>query len=173
MNMKTLILPGFSPKNKEWALDTKSYLDKMNEEVEVIAWKHWEQGSTEEGWIEREADRILNSISGVSVNIIAKSIGTVVTMVILKSHPELINKLILCGIPLRDLQVQDKVYYEPLKVFPAHSLLCLQNEADNHGGYREVLEFVHSLNPSIHIKSCARTDHEYPYPEIFTSFLQV
>jgi pimeloyl-ACP methyl ester carboxylesterase len=172
MNMKTLILPGFSPKNKEWALDTKSYLDKMNEEVEVIAWKHWEQGSTEEGWIEREADKIAGSIDGTSVNIIAKSIGTVVTMVILNSHTELVNKLILCGIPLRDLSNQDRLYYEPLKLFPVHKLLCLQNEADNHGGYSDVSEFVHTLNPAISIKSCDRADHEYPYSEIFTSFLQ-
>ena len=170
--MKTLILPGFSPKNKEWAKNTQTYLSERNVDVEVITWKHWGQGSTEEGWIEREADKIAGSIDGTSVNIIAKSIGTVVTMVILKSHPELVNKLILCGIPLRDLSDQDRLYYEPLKLFPVHKLLCLQNEADNHGGYSEVLEFVHTLNPSIHIKSCDRADHEYPYPEIFTSFLQ-
>jgi len=41
--MKVIILPGYSPHNKEWACEIK---EKLEHDYEVIVheWKHWEEG---------------------------------------------------------------------------------------------------------------------------------
>src|SRR3989344_8632137 len=77
----TFLLPGFSLKNKEWAEEVR---EKLKPEIPVIVfyWPHWETGEKEEDWIEKEADKILEQAkaTGGMVNILAKSIGTIVAM---------------------------------------------------------------------------------------------
>lgn len=92
-------------------------------------------------------------------------------MVVLKLKPELINKIILCGIPIRDFLKGDEKYFEPLKKFPSDKILCIQNKDDNNGSYEEVDKFLHSLNPNLKIISQPRSDHEYPYLDEFVDFL--
>lgn len=165
--MRTEILPGFSPRNKEWAEAVKKELAPLD--TEMTYWSHWESGEKQPGWIEMEAEKII--ARGQKVNILAKSVGTAVAMVILGQKPELVNKLVLCGIPLADFEEGDERYYDPLKSFPAERVLCIQNENDNHGSYASVQAFVHSLNPAINIIPKPRNDHEYPYPKDFIRFL--
>lgn len=44
--MKTLILPGFSIKNKDWANETKKILE-IRFFTEVFEWEHWSTGDTD------------------------------------------------------------------------------------------------------------------------------
>lgn len=170
--MKTIILPGFSIKNKKWAEGIQKKLT-LHFPVEIIYWPHWQSGKREENWLEKEADKIVASIGkNKKVNILAKSIGTVVAMIVLKLNPALVNKIILCGVPLRGFREGDERYYEPLKKFPTEKLLSLQNENDHLGGFSEVEKFLHTLNPEIKTISKPRSDHQYPYPEEFIKFLK-
>lgn len=135
-----------------------------------IYWQHWDSGP-KAGWIEDEAERFVKGLGGEKVDIVAKSAGTMVCMAIIKLRPELVNKVILCGIPLDDFLSGDEKRYEVLKNFPTEKLLCLQNENDNHGAYSEVRNFVQNINPEIRIITKPRYDHDYPYYKDFVDFL--
>lgn len=169
--MNTVILPGYSLKNKSWAEDIQKELALLFT-ASVVNWEHWETGKSEAGWIEKEARKIIESIKSKQVNIIAKSIGTVVAMVILKLSPETVGKLILCGVPIIDFHPSDEEYYQPLKNYQPENFLCFQNEDDNHGKYNEVKKFLRSLNQRLEIISKPRSDHEYPYGKEFIDFLK-
>ena len=168
--METIILPGFSPKNQQWAEETRDGLKSLGSSS-VAYWEHWQTGQAEPGWINKETEKLLTSLRGKQINIIAKSIGTIVAMGILKKNPRSINKIILCGIPVRDFAKGDEKEYQLLLGFPEANILCIQNNDDNHGSYQDVEKFIHSINPNIRIISKPRSDHEYPYVEDFLNFL--
>lgn len=167
--MNTIILPGFSLKNKVWAKEIKISLDQIYP-TSIIYWKHWESGQPETHWVEKEANRIHIGIRETT-NIVAKSIGTAVAMQVINLQPSLINKIIFCGLPLRDLSEDDKKIYFSLKTFNTERFICFQNEEDNHGNYQDAKTFIHSLNPQLNIISKPRSDHEYLYPNDFIDFL--
>jgi len=169
--MKTYILPGYSDKNKSWIDET---VEKMAPVISAsgIYWKHWDGSPTINGWIEEEAQRIINDSNNEKVDIVAKSIGTMVSMAILKLRPELVNKIILCGIPFKDFLPNDEKRYELLKDFLPDNILCIQNDQDNYGSFAKAESFVHLINPSIEIISKPRDDHYYPYSDDFIEFLK-
>ncbi len=165
--MYTYILPGFSPKNKEWADTTKSQLNPICPSV-AIHWEHWQTGGERpEDWKQQEAKKILAMTGGEQINVLAKSIGTVIAMGLLSY----VNKLILCGIPTVDLKESALDYYRPLKDFPPARILCIQNKHDNHGSYLAVKALIDILNPKIPVICKSGDNHEYPYPEEFINFL--
>jgi predicted alpha/beta hydrolase family esterase len=167
--MKTLILPGGSIKNKEWAEQTKLNLSKKFD-CEVVFWKHWQTGQKEENWIEKESDKIIEN-NNEPINILAKSIGTAIAAFVLQKNFALINKLILCGIPLNDLDPGEEKIYEALKIIELNNVLCIQNESDPHGNFQQVEALIHSIGSDITILSKPREDHEYPYTHDFIQFL--
>lgn len=164
--METIILPGYSSKNRAWAEEAK---EKLGSSV-VVNWAHWETDSADSQWLTDETKRVVGLVGDKQVNILAKSIGTAVAMEVIKQKPELVNKVILCGVPIRDFNPSDENYYEPLKLFPTDKVLCIQNENDNHGSYAEAVKFLHTLNPNLKIISKPRSDHEYPYSDDFMKF---
>jgi len=167
--MNTLILPGYSSKNKDWAEEIKRRLAPKIVS-RIIYWSHWETGQFEEGWIEKEVEKILDSEKS-QINVIAKSIGTIVAMKILKLKPQLINKIILCGIPIYDFKPGDGKFYQVMESISADNILCLQNENDNHGSFIDVEKFIHAINQKVKIVSKPRSDHDYPYSDDFIKFL--
>ena len=74
--MKTIILPGYSPHNKEWAEDMKKQME-LGHDVIVHNWRHWTKGSFS---LKREIEKIKEEIGDEKVNILAKSVGTRVSM---------------------------------------------------------------------------------------------
>lgn len=167
--MNTIILPGFSNKNKEWVSATVKDLS-FQFEVDGINWQHWTE-EIKNNWRELEVQRILEKIGNQKVNIIAKSIGTSILMSILKMKPHQINKIILCGIALNDFTNEDKKNFSILQNLPTKNILCIQNFSDKHGSYNEVKHFLKLINPNIKIVSKPRSDHHYPYSSDFIKFL--
>ena len=168
--MKTYILPGYSDKNKSWIDETVALL-KPSISTVGIYWKHWDGSTTENGWIEEEAQRIISDANNEKVNIVAKSIGTMICMAVLKLKPELVNKIVLCGIPFKDFLPGDEKRYELLKDFSPSNIFCIQNEQDNYGSFIKAESFIHSINPNIKVVSKPRNDHYYPYAEDFKAFI--
>lgn len=162
-----LILPGYSPHNKNWADDVaKALKEKLDEKVIVHNWQHWDGKSTFSP--KREVESILQKISDEKkVVIIAKSVGTMICAKLMeKIKPE---KIILCGIP----SVSDK-RLDIMKVFgeyPAKDLIVFQNKKDPFASFEEVKRFVEKVNKDIMVVEKPREDHNYPYEEDFIAFL--
>ena len=169
--MNTIILPGFSLKNKDWAEKIKLEIESTFL-VTIHSWKHWNTGSAQPGWTNDEFNSILKSLPNEKVNIIAKSIGTLVACLIAKSNAVKINKLILCGIPVNDISENDKDTYQNLKNLSVDKILCIQNEKDPHGSLEDINILLSKINRNIKIVSKPRADHEYPYADEFINFLK-
>lgn len=166
--METIILPGYSFKNKDWAHQISSELAPEVNSI-VFSWSHWENPGAKPDW-QKEAEGIIKLANGQEINLLAKSLGTLVAMLVLAPGAK-VNKLILCGVPVLDFQEGDDKLYEVLKNFPSEDILCIQNENDNHGSFVQVEKFLHSINSQINVISKSRDDHEYYYGEDFKSFL--
>lgn len=166
--MKTIVLPGFSAKNREWAEEVAQRVDG---EIEVITYPHWETGKAEKGWKEEIVEQILKKYEGEKINIVAKSVGTIVAMMLLVRNPNIINRIILCGIPIADFEAGDKNIFEILQDFSTRRLLCVQNDNDPLAKYQEVERMLHAINMDINIVSKPASTHHYPYYDEFKSFL--
>jgi predicted alpha/beta-hydrolase family hydrolase len=169
--MVTLILPGFSVKNKEWSEEVSKSLN-LEGEIRPIYWDHWTDPNKK--FNAKSKARILSDISkNKVVNIIAKSIGTLVASYIIEKIPMQIGKVVLCGIPLNDLDDTDREdMTRILKNFPEGKIVCIQNSNDPLGKLEDVKLFMSSVNPKIEVIEKERNDHVYPYSSDFRRFLQ-
>lgn len=164
--MKTIILPGFSPHNKDWAENVAHYLDNN---AFVHNWRHWKNGKSNLS-LKEELEDILKEIGGEKVNIIAKSVGTMVCMHLLKIIPKNFNKIILCGIPSVS-EKRKELFTSSLSGFNPKNIIVFQNTKDPFAGYKEVKNFISKVNDKIEVIEKARSDHNYPYFEDFQQFL--
>lgn len=168
--MKTIILPGFSPHNKEWAYDVKNK-SGFKGKVLVHEWLHWKNGLSSLS-LKKEIETISKEIGDESVNFISKSVGTRVTVNLLPLFRKNIKKIIFCGIPLRGFGDKTrKLFKEELGSFPSQKLIVFQNEKDPFGRYEIVKKFVEGINKKIKVVKKKRSDHNYPYFEDFGKFL--
>jgi predicted alpha/beta hydrolase family esterase len=168
--MSIEILPGFSPHNEEWAINIQRELKNLGP-VTVVRWPHWDSKTTEKNWIEKEANKIINRIGNSKITIIAKSIGTLVAMEILKNKSVNVDKLILCGVPIEDFQEDDEDRFKILRNIDANKIIVFQNEKDPHGKPDQVRGLINQANPNIKIEPKPRSDHEYPYSTDFIAFI--
>ena len=170
--MHVIILPGFSPHNLSWAEDIKSDLQDLGT-VDIVHWPHWETGKTERDWIEIESEKIANSIGENKVSIIAKSVGTIIAMDVLKIKLNNVERLILCGVSIKSFQENDEVRFQILSKVDSRKVAVFQNIGDPHGAPEDIGKLIHKYNPDIQITKKPRSDHEYPYVEVFAEFLTI
>jgi predicted alpha/beta hydrolase family esterase len=168
--MSIEILPGFSPKNEEWAAGVQRDLEKIAP-VTIVRWPHWDTQKTEASWLESEADKIVQRINDGRVTIIAKSVGTLVAMEVLRSKSAKVDKLILCGVPIAGFQEGDDRRFEVLADFDSNNVTAFQNEEDPHGKPEQIEALLKQVNPNIEVQSKPRNDHEYPYSADFIAFI--
>lgn len=150
-------------RNKEWGEEIAKELG-----VELHYWKHWETGSSLS--LRNELPKILEEIGDDDVNILAKSVGTMVAMHVLQVIPGQIKKIILCGIPSTSKE-RLKIFKKSLAGFPAENVIVFQNEKDPLGNYDEVKKFMAKVNPKIEVIKMDRGDHHYPFTVEFRKYL--
>lgn len=165
--MKTIVLPGYSLHNKDWALEIKKSLS-FRQSVLVHEWQHWQLGGTLHP--KHEIGKILKEVGREKVNLIAKSVGTMVAMHLLAEIPELIKKIILCGIPSVS-EERKNLFAAYLAGFPAKEILVFQNTKDPLASFSQVKDFMRDVNPKIKIIEKERSDHNYPYFAEFNEFI--
>jgi pimeloyl-ACP methyl ester carboxylesterase len=168
--MKTIILPGFSRINKAWAEQVKYNLEP-DFPSEFISWKHWETENSNDFSLPDETYKILQLVGAEEINIIAKSIGTLVAMNVISKIPLQLQKAILCGVPLTDIRHEDLHYYDILENLPLYRVSFFQNSNDPHGSYGDVVKFLKDINIRIEVIKKESDDHEYPYWEEFKEIL--
>ncbi|KKQ98725.1 MAG: hypothetical protein UT24_C0001G0006 [Candidatus Woesebacteria bacterium GW2011_GWB1_39_12] len=179
--MKTIILPGYSLHNKEWAEEVAEDLTAKGLQTTVHYWRHWRDESlslslrfelekiTEE--IGKEKINPHNQKVGVGVNIIAKSVGVYVALNLIPNIASQINKVFFCGIASVGGEDRKGLVKTVLSKIPIENILCIQNESDKFVTFDEAEKFYHSVDPKIKVVSKPRSDHNYPYPEDFRKFL--
>jgi hypothetical protein len=175
--MKTAILPGYSPHNKEWAYEVKDNL-KLGHKIIVHEWEHWPlsgsgssngQGSFS---VKREIAKIMKEVGNEKVNFIVKSVGTRVLMHIAPLLQKQIVKAVLCGIPTKGTSESVyKIYKQGLSVLKPDHLIVFQNVKDPFASYSDIKILVGSINEEFQIVKKPRSDHHYPYYEDFQKFL--
>lgn len=165
--MKTIVLPGFSEHNREWAEEIKAKV-KLNHLIEVIYWEHWSKGGGLK--LAREKKKILDLVGEDKLNLIAKSVGTRVTMAILPLLQNQIEKIILCGIPSISVDYKEAAK-KAFADFPSSKVICFQNTKDPFARFAEVKVFMKDVNPNIQVVEKPRKDHNYPYFEDMERFL--
>lgn len=167
--MVTIIIPGYSPHNQKWLEDTASQV-KADGEIRPIYWGHWTDPNIK--FDPKIKANLLDGVSGKRVvDIVAKSIGTLVASYLIQKSPEKIRKVILCGIPLNDLGEDEKeIIKNALHKIPVENIICFQNDEDPHGG-TDILKNFFSGELDVQIISKTRDDHEYFYQDEFNKFL--
>lgn len=168
--MVTIILPGYSPTNKKWLEETANEIPGSSE-VRPIYWGHWTDKTIK--FEPKIKASLLDGVSGKRViDIVAKSIGTLVASYLIQKSPEKIRKIILCGIPLNNLSEEERVTIKnSLRLVPLKNILVIQNEDDPHGGYDTVVSFLSEFGDDIKVVSKPRDDHEYFFQTDFNKFL--
>lgn len=162
--MRTIILPGYSLKNKDWAYEVKDYLEPEFD-VAVHEWRHWESGGNLN--INYEVGEIIKLVGNKQVSFIAKSIGTKVLMSVIPKVKKQINKVILCGIPIDPVG-----YAKGIKLVGAENLLIFQNTHDPFISYKAVKLYLKLIDKRIKIIEGKRNDHHYPFYKDFMLFLK-
>jgi predicted alpha/beta hydrolase family esterase len=165
--MKTIVLPGYSLHNKDWALEIKKSLS-FKQSVLVHQWQHWKKGG--DLYPKYEIGKIIKEIKNDKVNLIAKSVGTMIAMKVLAEIGDQIGKIILCGIPTVSPE-RLELFQATLKDFPDENIIVFQNSHDPFATYEEVKKFMVKVDPKIKVVEKERSDHNYPYFEDFQLFL--
>ena len=162
LSVVTYILPGYSPRNKDWAEEVAKNL-KVEGQVRPVFWEHWTDPEYKFRPKEK-ADLLARHAKGESINIVAKSIGTLVASYIIDLVPNKINKAIFCGIPVNDIGTKDTDFIKAQIKNLGDKIVIYQNENDPHGAFGQVKDFG-----KVYLK--AGSDHDYPYYEEFDSYL--
>jgi pimeloyl-ACP methyl ester carboxylesterase len=160
--MQTLILPGYSKTNKDWVDEIVNNL-KIDGVIRPFYWMHWGDDSMHFD-AQEKADLIVKHIKDDNINIIAKSIGTLIATKIVAVIPNQIKKVILCGIPKVDLNEADFEFIKTVCLNNKNKITIIQNISDPHGTFEDVKD----LGKIVPKES---SDHNYPYFEDFNRIL--
>lgn len=163
----TLIIPGYSISNKDWAYKVKDELKDLS--PEVFEWTHWSDKNIKFS-AKDESQKIKDLIVESETNIIAKSIGTLSISYIINEIK--INKVIFCGIPINDINSNSLAVYQNLGKFDPKKIMVFQNENDRHGNFEDVKNFLFEINRGIQITKTPGSTHDYPYFQEFINFLK-
>jgi hypothetical protein len=165
-----LYLPGFSVANKEEQSAVSSALVSNGYEVLSHKWRHW---STEgiDFDVEEEMRLISQSIEGRMVDaLIAKSIGSYVTARLIWSRLVDAPKIIFLGIPLNDLDQDEKEIMQLSMHRIENKLVLIQNSKDPHGSIEDLNLLVRDMKYNIILKEA--DNHLYNYPDDILTILR-
>lgn len=160
--MQTIVLPGYSKENKIWVDEVATNVNR-EEIIRPFHWSHWEDESSKFDAKEK-ASLIAKHIKGDKVNIIAKSIGTLVTSYLYQIISDQLEKVIFCGIPVKDLSKEEIEVIKTCISQKGDKIITFQNSNDPHGFYDEVKDFGNVIKKEA-------SDHNYPYFDEFNEFL--
>ena len=164
--MKTLFLPGFSTRNRDWMETTMHDLSDLK--FIPIYWDHWNTNAESMNY-EDQVNKIFDQLFE-PVNILAKSIGTVVASKLINIGVKT-NKILLCGLPINPLPEAKPEIELALNKLDSKNVLIFQNEKDPVGSYSDVSSWITNIQKDLKVVSKPRDDHSYPYSEEFKRFL--
>jgi pimeloyl-ACP methyl ester carboxylesterase len=167
--MKTLFLPGYSVTNKLWMEETITNLPELS--FVPAYWEHWSSFTEQPFQYDLEIRKVISTLPNEPVNILSKSIGTVIALKLLATKKVNLSKLVLCGIPLHTVPEATFDLFRPLSALNANDILVIQNDKDPVAPSSEVVELISSINPDIKIINKPDSTHTYRYSDDFAKFL--
>ncbi len=171
--MNYVFLPGFSPHNEEEMNSIASYFGEQGAPIFTHRWRHWDNQSVNFD-ISVEVQRIIDELANLEVDLqqdgfvlIAKSIGTRVSMGLISKFHVKPSKLVLMGIPVNGLKEDSLEAYRQVLKAADFELFVLQNAQDPYGGVEEVRGFLRSVTDSmkVHLEIVDAEGHSYDIPE--------
>lgn len=155
-----IFLPGYSLKNKEEEVNISSSLIAAGFSVYQHEWSHWQNPETE--WSpQNEISKIEQNLEAENI-IISKSIGTLIASMLLEKDLSKYKAVILMGIPLNDLEENEKAHYYILKTLNI-PIFVIHNREDTHGAWLDVEPFLLGTEYELTLKESS--DHSYNYPD--------
>jgi hypothetical protein len=180
VKIKTLILPGYSPHNREWVDQVAVSLKSKNIEPIPHYWLHWPrfdrrvgpEGAPVKSYsFNKELIVLLREIDDSKINIIAKSVGVMTAFMLIPQIAGKVDKVILCGIASVVGKNRKDLLRKVLLTVPVTNILCIQNAHDKYVPFDQAENFYHSVNKKLKVISKDRSDHNYPFFEDFLDFL--
>jgi hypothetical protein len=141
--MDLILLPGNSPHNKAWIEEVERHLRDLFTKTDIQYYKHWKTGESiadtdyEISVLSEKARPLKDFV------ILAKSIGTFITLESIKINKIKPKKCILIGFPYK-LFVEKKSLSKIEESFRALKIpvLFIQNSLDPYGSYKELVDFL-------------------------------
>lgn len=149
--MKIILFPGNSLNNKKWSEDFREYLLTQNYQVFNIEYDHWQKQGTEID-INLELEKIRKLAQKIDSDyiLIAKSIGSILSLIALQEKILNPSKIIILGFPLRLIKNQiitalDCTAEKLLKNVNVQTFF-FQNEHDPVTSYKSLQEYLNLIN---------------------------
>ncbi|KXK27423.1 MAG: Alpha/beta hydrolase family protein [candidate division WS6 bacterium OLB20] len=164
--MRYVLLPGFSPGNREWASSLADAFKQQGIDLEVQKWLHWDDGS-ENFRVAEETERFLSEYAREDICVFAKSIGTRFVCELLRRQQEKLNisKLVLMGIPALHRNI-----LAGLGKLQPEKVTAIQNSGDPFASASSVADFLAEYPAELIVKES--DSHDYPYPDDLIAIAQ-
>lgn len=143
-------------------------LESLGYIVHKNPWKHWFDESAE--WNPTAIiNDLKNSLHSEKIILIAKSLGTFIAVNLLAVlEPSQIRKVVLMGIPVFDLNTEEKQPYQILLDFKDR-LTLIHNRNDNHGGIVDLNAMLNITDLDVRVEES--DNHMYAYPDLLKEIL--
>jgi len=157
--MKLILLPGSSPRNKEWIEKVRDELGDLFDESLIMYYTHWNSNGNMDRQLEIEN---LSKIANIEDCVIfAKSAGIGVSLGAIKSKKINPTKCIFVGLPLSWKEKRSdelSPYYMGYKI----PTLFIQQEHDPFTNYKELKGFLEKNKlTNYEIKEVEGNNHHY------------
>lgn len=158
--MKVLILGGNSRRHYDWTRQLGAYFVTAGHEIVLHDYRHWATGdeTTDVDYELAQLASLMNDEKDYAI--LAKSIGTVITVLGVKQGVLRTSRCVLLGIPYKVAVGQLADFDADLKLLP--STIVLQNEYDPYGSAEEVASHLAVVqNPAIKLIETPGDTHDY------------
>lgn len=176
---KLLVLPGNSPRNKDWGEGCVAAYGGWFDASEVLSYDHWRTG---EKWIdiETELEKIKVLVATEPETewyISAKSIGTLLALLVIHRKVIAPHRCIFFGMPLDGASENlFKDSWEPLASLRVPTL-AFHNENDPTAGFEFTKQILGEHNPTVEFVVLPGDNHDYldfvEYQERVKEFFQL
>lgn len=163
--MDLIIFPGNSISNRAWAEEVASEVRGTFEIVRVVYYNHWETGEKTIDF-DIEDQELIKITQGLDEYVIfAKSAGTILSLRGIAEGVLKPVKNVFCGFPLkfgRSLNQNVDEWLPKLEI----PTVVIQNTEDPVMTYKEMSEYMESVNPNIKTIETGGNTHDYEDYEV-------
>lgn len=163
--MDLIIFPGNSVSNREWAEEVAREVKGTFETIRVVYYQHWETGEKTIDF-DIEDKNLIKITQGLGEYVIfAKSAGTILSLRGITEGILKPVKNVFCGFPLkfgRSLNQNVDEWLPKLRI----PTVVIQNTEDPVMTYKEMSEYMESVNQKIRTVETGGNTHDYEDYEV-------